>query len=100
MSFIIVYCTRLKLIDVFFNDTAPPVICARSLRHALPILHLGRTGVQRCLRSHATLCHGFEPGVLAGKLCVRDAQMSNAVYVPTPPYVMGLSQASWQGSGM
>src|SRR5260221_7419831 len=44
------------------------------------------------------LCHGVELGVLAGKLCVRDAQMSNAVYVPTPPYVMGLSQASWQGS--
>src|SRR5258708_13490364 len=46
----------------------------------------------------AMLCHGFESGVLAGKLCVRDAQVSNAVYVPTPPYVMGLSQASWQGS--
>src|SRR5258706_12900893 len=46
----------------------------------------------------AILCHGFEPGVLAGKLCVRDAQVSNAVYVPTPPYVMSLSQASWQGS--
>src|SRR5258708_2843218 len=29
------------------------------------------------------------------KLCIWDAQMSNAVYVPTPPYVMGLSQASW-----
>src|SRR5258705_3442435 len=48
--------------------------------------------------SQAMLCHGFEPGVLAGKLCVRDAQVSNAVYVPTPPYVMSLSQASWQGS--
>src|SRR5258706_380430 len=24
--------------------------------------------------------------------------MSNTVYVPTPPYVMSLSQASWQGS--
>src|SRR5258708_14299586 len=46
----------------------------------------------------AILCHGFEPGVLAGKLCVRDAQVSNTVYVPTPPYVMSLSQASWQGS--
>src|SRR5258705_742902 len=44
------------------------------------------------------LCHGFESGVLAGKWCVRDAQVSNAVYVPTPPYVMSLSQASWQGS--
>src|SRR5258705_9715432 len=48
--------------------------------------------------SQAMLCHGFEPGVLAGKLCVRDAQVSNTVYVPTPPYVMSLSQASWQGS--
>src|SRR5258705_13366445 len=43
----------------------------------------------------AILCHGFEPGVLAGKLCVRDAQVSNTIYIPTPPYVMGLSQASW-----
>src|SRR5882762_3447239 len=39
-------------------------------------------------------CHRFEPGVLAGKLCVWDAQMRNAVYVPTP-HVMGFSQASW-----
>ena len=43
----------------------------------------------------AILCHGFESGVLAGKLCVRDAQMPNTVYVPTPPYVMSLSQVSW-----
>jgi hypothetical protein len=32
----------------------------------------------------AMVCHGFEAGVLAGKLCVPDAQMPNAVYVPTP----------------
>src|SRR5258705_501814 len=43
----------------------------------------------------AILCHGFEPGILAGKLCVRDAQVSNTVYISTPPYVMSLSQASW-----
>ena len=30
------------------------------------------------------VCHGVELGVLAGKLCVRDAQMANGVYVPTP----------------
>src|SRR5258707_8928982 len=46
----------------------------------------------------AILLHGCDPGVLAGKLCVPDAQVSNTVYVPTPPYVMSLSQASWQGS--
>src|SRR5258705_11307785 len=45
--------------------------------------------------SQAMLCHGFEPGVLAGKLCVRDAQVANAVYVPNPPDVMGLSKATW-----
>src|SRR5258705_12470425 len=43
------------------------------------------------------LCDGFELGILAGKLCGRDAQVSNGVFIPTPPYVMGLSQASWQG---
>src|SRR5882762_3202855 len=32
-------------------------------------------------------CHRFEPGVLAGKLCVRDAQMANPVYVPTPHHI-------------
>src|SRR5882762_4103672 len=36
------------------------------------------------LSSHTILCHEFHPGVLAGNLCVRDAQMRNAVYVPTP----------------
>ena len=30
------------------------------------------------------LCHGFEPGILAGKLCIPDAQMPNAVYIPMP----------------
>src|SRR5258708_2910697 len=57
-----------------------------------------RAWIERRARCIANLCHGFGPGVLAGKLCVPDAQVSNAVYVPTPPYVMGLSQASWQGS--
>src|SRR5258706_333782 len=42
-------------------------------------------------------CHGVELGVLAGKLCVPDAQTSNTVFFPTPLYVMDLSQASWQG---
>src|SRR5258705_7155404 len=63
--------------------------------HINCVLYTAQHGSQT---SQAMLCHGFEPGVLAGKLCVRDAQVSNAVYVPTPPYVMGLSQASWQGS--
>jgi hypothetical protein len=32
----------------------------------------------------AMMCHGFDAGVLAGKSCVLDAQMSNAVYIPMP----------------
>src|SRR5258706_3258626 len=43
----------------------------------------------------AILCHGFEPGVLADKLCIWDAQMSNTVYIPTPPYVMGLTLSAF-----
>src|SRR5882762_2787527 len=36
----------------------------------------------------------FGRRAVAGKLCVRDAQMRNGVYVPTP-HVMALSQVSW-----
>src|SRR5258706_130571 len=49
-------------------------------------------------RVNVSVRHIIKKSVLAGKLCVPDAQVSNTVYVPTPPYVMGLSQASWQGS--
>src|SRR5258708_2567030 len=61
-------------------------------------LHTASSRLTESSLESAILCHGFEPGVLAGKLYVPDAQVSNTVYVPTPPYVMSLSQASWQGS--
>src|SRR5258705_120884 len=52
------------------------------------------TPQHRSQTSQAMLCHRFEPAALVGKLCVRDVQVSNAVYVPIPYFVMGFSKAS------
>jgi hypothetical protein len=44
-------------------------------------------------------CHGLHPGILAGKLCVPDAQMPNTVCVPTPHAAHNMVLAHYCGVG-
>src|SRR5258705_537139 len=84
MSFIIAHCTLLTLFYGVIAKVSHPISLFLPSRLGWEVVRPFFLMIRRPLSSPPFPYPAFYRAVLAGKLCVRDAQMSNTVCVPTP----------------